>query len=334
MEKPSRTGRLACKVVRLSTSLPVFGKQLQNGELRKKLEEREPKWHCPPPLQQFAIPMDTFSMEFLVKRQQAGEETEDEELEQALARYREKGVILQLHGGGYYGAMRNKYREFAGLYNEVSGDMAVLTIDYRVAPEHPYPAALEDAVEAYRWLLQHFEPERIFVVGDSAGGGLALALVLWLKDHRVELPRAIVTMSAWTDLTKSGESYKENFEKDPLFGRNPDSLVYKEGYYKGQDPRNPYISPVEGDFSGFPPMLMQVGEYEMLLSDTRQVAQKAREQGVRVYEHMYPGMFHVFQMGSLMYPESRQAWVEIGRFLRRFQKKGIVVSKPREVPGD
>lgn len=322
--QPSRKGVLARKVIRMSTRLPVLGKQLQNGELRKKLQGREPKWRCPSHLEIFEISLERCQMELLVRKPDTkeGEGHSWDSLETAIQAYCKKGVILQLHGGGYYGRMNNRHRDFAGLYNEVSDDMAVLTVDYRVAPEHPYPAALQDATEAYQWLRQKkFPAERIFVVGDSAGGGLALALVLWLKNQEQDLPGAVVTMSAWTDLTKSGESYQENFEIDPLFGRNRESLVYKEGYYKGQDPKNPYISPIEGDYKGFPPMLMQVGEYEMLLSDTREVAKKARSQGVKVVEHIYPGMFHVFQMGELLYPESRQAWVEVGKFLRRWNKR-------------
>lgn len=157
-------------------------------------------------------------------------------------------------------------------------------------------------------------------MGDSAGGGLALALCLYLRDYDIRLPRGIITMSAWTDLTKSGESYQENFEIDPIFGGTKNSLVYKEGYYKDSDPENPYISPINGDYHGFPPMLMQVGEYEMLLSDTLTVAEKARKAGVPVKEHMYNGMFHVFQMGLLLYPEAKEAWIEVGRFIRKLSK--------------
>ena len=233
----------------------------------------------------------------------------------------ERGIIIQLHGGGYYGKLHNTYRDMAGLYNELSQGFDVLSVDYRVAPDNPYPAALDDAVAAYEWALKRDYPkENIFVVGDSAGGGLALALCLYLRDHNIQMPAGIITMSAWTDLTKSGESYEEKFDIDPIFGGSIDTLVYKEGYYRENDPEDPYISPVNGDYTGFPPMLMQVGEYEMLLSDTMTVAEKAKQAGVSVKEHIYPGMFHVFQMGLTRYPESKEAWVEIGKFFRYVRK--------------
>ena len=117
-------------------------------------------------------------------------------------------VILQLHGGGYVGRVRNAYYVFAGLYNEVSRGCAVLTPDYRVAPEHKYPAALEDAIASYKWLLdQGYSGEQIIVAGDSAGGGLAMCLTMYLRDHNMPVPGGLVAMSPWTDLTASGESY-------------------------------------------------------------------------------------------------------------------------------
>ena len=122
-------------------------------------------------------------------------------------------------------------------------------------------------------------------------------------------------MSAWTDLTKSGDSYQEKYDADPVFGGTRKSLVYKEGYYADHDPMDPYISPVNGNFRGFPPLLMQVGEMEMLLDDTLSVGAKARHAGGRVKVHVYPGMWHIFQMGFNLYPEATEAWKEIGRFL-------------------
>lgn len=225
-------------------------------------------------------------------------------------------IILQLHGGGYVGAMRNAYRMFAGLYSEVSHGMSVLTVDYRVAPEHPYPAALLDAYAAYQWLLdQGWFSEQIILVGDSAGGGLAMALCHYLKDMGKQLPCGIVAMSPWTDLTASGESYDTNYERDPLFGRTRESLIYNKDYVGENDPMDAYISPLFGDFREFPPMLIQVGSYEMLLSDSVSVTAKAREQGVKVRLSIYEGMFHIFQMAAKMLPESKRAWVEIGKFI-------------------
>lgn len=225
-------------------------------------------------------------------------------------------VILQLHGGGYVGALKNSYRTMAGLYSEVSKGADVLTIDYRVAPENTFPAALEDALVAYEWLLSHgYCEEDIILAGDSAGGGLAMAMCHYLIDRDRSLPLGIIAMSPWTDLTASGKSYEDNYEIDPLFGNTRDSLIYDNPYIGAHNPKNPYISPMFGDFTGFPPMLIQVGTNEMLLSDSESVAMKAKEAGVRIRLSVYEGMFHVFQMAATLMPESKKAWAEVGRFI-------------------
>lgn len=212
--------------------------------------------------------------------------------------------------------MRNAYYVFAGLYNEVSHGCSVLTPDYRVAPENPYPAALEDAVASYQWLMDKgYFGEQIILGGDSAGGGLAMALCMYLKDHHMPMPCGIVAMSPWTDLTASGESYETNYEKDPLFGNTKESLIYVNDYAGDHDKMDAYISPLFGNFKEFPPMLIQVGSIEMLLSDSVSVAAKARQQGVKVRLSVYEGMFHVFQMAYLNIPESKRAWAEVGKFI-------------------
>lgn len=294
----SIAGKVIRDMIAHVTNDNLIGRKIKSGELRKKMVE--PPWHCPDIFSMTVIEMEHFNMEWLELRENPNTDK----------------VILQLHGGGYIGAMRNAYRMFAGLYCEVSGGMSVLTIDYRVAPEHPYPAALEDAVAAYQYLLDEgWFAEQIIVAGDSAGGGLAMALCHYLKDHHMMLPCGIIAMSPWTDLLASGESYDTNYEKDPLFGNTRDSLIYNKDYVGDHDPMDSYISPLYGDFRGFPPMLIQVGSYEMLLSDSVSVAAKARLQGVRVRLSIYEGMFHVFQMAAKMMPESRRAWVEIGKFI-------------------
>ena len=315
-DRISIRGRTARKMVKVANHLPLPGGQSQAGQLRAKLYQRERMWDCPEHLNLSVISMEHFTMELLSRKR------EMEDTENNTDDWKLPGIVLQLHGGGYYGRMHNTYRDMAGLYNEISKGYDVLSVDYRVAPEHPYPAALEDALAAYQWIMERGYPlEKLIVAGDSAGGGLALALCLYLRDHDIPLPAGIITMSAWTDLTKSGESYQENFDIDPIFGGTMDSLVYQEGYYKDSNPEIPYISPVNGDYHGFPPMLMQVGEYEMLLSDTKTVARHAMDAGVTVKEHIYPGMFHVFQMGLLLYPEAKEAWIEVGRFIRYLRKK-------------
>ena len=294
----SIAGKVIRDMIAHVTNDNLIGRKIKSGELRKKMVE--PPWHCPDIFSMTVIEMEHFNMEWLELRENPNTDK----------------VILQLHGGGYIGAMRNAYRMFAGLYCEVSGGMSVLTIDYRVAPEHPYPAALEDAVAAYQYLLDEgWFAEQIIVAGDSAGGGLAMALCHYLKDHHMMLPCGIIAMSPWTDLLASGESYDTNYEKDPLFGNTRDSLIYNKDYVGDHDPMDSYISPLYGDFRGFPPMLIQAGSYEMLLSDSVRVAAKARHQGVRVRLSIYEGMFHVFQMAAKMMPESRRAWVEIGKFI-------------------
>lgn len=280
-----------------ATADNLIGRKLKNGELRKKLVEKP--WKVPEHYTLTVIRERECRMEWL-------------ECEQK----NEKLVLLQLHGGGYIGGMRNAYRSFAGLYSELGRGMSVLTVDYRVAPEHPYPAALEDAIFGYNWLLKKgWQGAEIVVAGDSAGGGLAMALCMYLRNQNRELPAGIIAMSPWTDFTQSGSSYKDNYHRDPLFGNTRDSLIYNKDYVQDNDTTNPYISPLYGNFTGFPPMLIQVGGYEMLLSDSELVAEKAKRAGVKVRLSVYKGMFHVFQMALLLLPESKKAWREAGKFL-------------------
>ena len=296
-QEASVQGTLIRELIARFTSDNLIGRKIKNGELRKKLVE--PSWNVPEGFSMTEIKLETFTMEWLEP-----------------AKVNSDKVLLQLHGGGYIGAMRNAYRNFAVAYSEIGHGMRVLTIDYRVAPEEPYPAALEDAVSAYEWLLeQGYQGEQIILAGDSAGGGLAMALCMYIRDHAMPLPCGIVAMSPWTDMTSSGESYETNYEKDPLFGKTKDSLIYNRDYVGLEDPKNPYISPLFGDFSGFPPMLIQVGSYEMLLSDSLRAAECAKKQGVKVRLSVYEGMFHVFQMAMHLMPESKQAWKEAGKFI-------------------
>lgn len=291
-------GRVVAELLSHITNDFQIGKKIKSGELRRRL--KEPPWIVPDCFTMTNIDMDNFSMKMLSLKKNPCEDY----------------VILQLHGGGYMGAVRNAYYVFAGLYNEVSRGCSVLTPDYRVAPENPYPAALEDALASYQWLLDHgYYGEQIILAGDSAGGGLAMALCMYLKDHDLPMPVGIVAMSPWTDLTASGESYTTNYEKDVLFGNTRESLIYQNDYPGEHDRMDCYISPLFGDFRDFPPMLIQVGSDEMLLSDSVSAASKAREQGVRVRLSVYEGMFHVFQMGYLNIPESRKAWAEVGKFI-------------------
>lgn len=319
-------------VIALATSLHGIGPLIQNGTFRKRVAEIEPPWHPPRGFSLVPMEMPDFSMELLLHQNEffsnnsleylktddsnmpedrAGKEDTAERL---LTENRE--VVLQLHGGGYIGKMKNAYRDFAVLYARMPGERAVLSVDYRVAPEDPYPAALEDAYAAYQWLLEMgCRGSQIIVVGDSAGGGLALALCLYLKDKGEPLPKKLVLMSPWTDLAATGDSYETNFEKDPLFGNTTDSMIYSNAYYGENDPKTPYISPLYGNYEGFPPMLFQVGGAEMLLSDSARAAKKAKAAGCEVQLTIYDEMFHVFQLGMKKMKESREAWKEIEEFL-------------------
>ncbi|HOA30383.1 MAG: alpha/beta hydrolase [Clostridia bacterium] len=206
-------------------------------------------------------------------------------------------AILQLHGGAYTRSLKDNgmtYRRAAVQYARISG-AAVLTVDYRVAPKDPYPAALEDALLAYNWLLDNgFTAENIIIVGDSAGGGLALAIVLFLRDNNMPMPAGLITMSAWTNL-----NYKRR----------------KPAYVGNERADNPYISPVYGEYHDFPPMLMQAGGDEIILNDTLKVAAKAKDAGVLVTQTTYPGMFHVFQMLFPELEDANKAWEEVEEFI-------------------
>lgn len=232
-------------------------------------------------------------------------------------------AILQLHGGGYLSPFRNPYRTLAGLYSEAARGAMVVSVDYRVAPENPYPAAVDDALAAYLWILQAgYLPEKVIFGGDSAGGGLAMALCHRLKRLGIALPAGIVAMSPWTDLTTSLPSYKDKFDVDPVFGNSRSEVIFDNPYPGEENPKNPEISPLYGDFEGFPPMLIQVGSEEMLYSDSEAVAAKAKEAGVKVKFSVYEGMFHVFQLSAMLMPESKKAWFEVRRFMDEITGQG------------
>ena len=226
-------------------------------------------------------------------------------------------IILQLHGGGYVVKIKNIYYNTAVNYSEAGHGMSVLSPDYRVDTEAKYPGALEDAVASYQWLLDRgFKGEQIILGGDSAGGGLAIALTMYLRDHNMPLPCGIIAMSPWTDLTLSGESYTLNFELDPLFGNSNETLLYESEYAGDHDKKDPYISPIYGNFRDFPPMLIQVGSTEMLLSDSVTAASMADIAGVDVRLSIYDDMFHVFQLAGKLFPEAKKAWEEIEQFIQ------------------
>jgi epsilon-lactone hydrolase len=183
--------------------------------------------------------------------------------------------VLYLHGGAYVCGSPSHYRDFIWRI-AAAATARVLCLDYRLAPEHPFPAALDDAVNAYRWLLaEGADPSRIAVMGDSAGGGLVFATLLRLRDEGAALPAAAVALSPWTDLALTGSSLERNARADPVL-RTEHSPSLADLYLAGADARNPYASPLYGDPTGLPPTLIQVGSDEILCDDAVRMADKLR----------------------------------------------------------
>lgn len=209
-----------------------------------------------------------------------------------------KYVILYCHGGGY-STGSHIYARTLTTKLAASTSMDVLSFDYRLAPEHPYPAATEDAMKAWDYLmLLGYGARDVIIAGDSAGGNLALSLVLKLKEQERLLPRGLVLMSPWTDLTSSGKSHKTRAEVDPVL----DADYLKQmitNYADGCELSDPYISPLFGDFKGFPPVYIQAGDNEILLSDSEMLHKKLIRANVSVKLDVFKGMWHVFQMSPL-----------------------------------
>ena len=206
-----------------------------------------------------------------------------------------KYIILYCHGGGYSTGSSLYARTLTGKL-AASTSMDVLSFDYRLAPEHPYPAAIEDAMQVWNYLmLLGYGARDIILAGDSAGGNLALSLTLKLKEEGRLLPRGLVLMSPWTDLTSSGKSYISKAEIDPVLnGAYLEKMI--RNYAEGQELTNPLISPLFGDYVGFPPTYIQVGNNEILLDDSVMLYKKLLKANVSVKLEMFKGMWHVFQM--------------------------------------
>jgi acetyl esterase/lipase len=224
--------------------------------------------------------------------------------------------VLYLHGGAYRLGAPSTYRHFT--WRIASAAQArVMVIDYRLAPEHPFPAALEDAVSYYCWLLaEGADPRQIAVIGDSAGGGLALALLLKLRDSGLPLPAAAVVLSPWTDLALTGASITLNAKFDAMVHAE-DVPKFAADYLAGADPRHPYASPLYGDPTGLPPTLIQVGSEEVLRDDAVRMAERMQRAHCQAELQLWPGMPHVWHLFAPILPEAREAIVEISKFLQR-----------------
>ncbi len=223
------------------------------------------------------------------------------------------GIILYLHGGAYALGSVNVHRNFLARLAKAC-QMKVLAIDYRLAPEHPFPAALVDALSAYQWLLsQGYEPAEIVIAGDSAGGGLAIAALISLRDDSLPLPACAVCISPWVNLACMQEKNRNN--NDPLL--NPTILEVYSRYYAGEsDAANPLISPVFADLHGLPPMLIQVGTNEILLDQVEEFCEKARQANVKIALGSWQGMFHVFQIFPIL-PETKLSLQNIAQFIAK-----------------
>ena len=224
-------------------------------------------------------------------------------------------AVLYFHGGGYVIGSIATHRELAARISAASG-ARVLLIDYRMGPEHRFPAGVEDAVAAYRWLLDAgFAPGRIAFAGDSAGGGLTVAALLAVRDAKLPLPSTGVCISPWVDLEGSGASMTTKAAEDPMVQKAP--LLLLAGHYLGSaNPRSPLASPLYADLHGLPPLLIQVGSAETLLDDSTRIAEKLRAAKVDVELEVWPEMIHVWHAFGML-PEAGRAVERIGQHLRK-----------------
>ena len=234
-------------------------------------------------------------------------------------------AVLQLHGGAFVTGLNDLYRTMAVRFCDMADGAAVYTLDYRLSPQYPYPSQQNDVMDAWHYLTvtQGYAAEQIIVTGDSAGGNLVLNLGLRLRDSGQPLPAALIAFSPWADLSNSGESHLKNATKDPTFGiaekvfDGVTPVGVPTDYTDGLKAQNPYVSPTFGNYAGFPPILLQAGELEVLLSDSQLIYDNAVSHGVDCTLTVYSGMFHVFQGSLDLLPESREAWAEVRAFVQR-----------------
>jgi acetyl esterase/lipase len=226
----------------------------------------------------------------------------------------EDRVILYLHGGGYVMGSINTHRAMIARISRAA-KARVLAIDYRLAPEHPFPAAVDDATTAYKWLLsQGYQPGKIIIAGDSAGGGLTFSTLVSLRESGTPLPAAAVPISPWTDLAATGASLKTRAKADPMVGDS--GLAPMAQHYAGKhDVKHPLVSPLYADLKDLPPLLIHVGDAEILLDDSTRIAERAKAAGVDVTLEVWPEMVHVWHVFAKILPEGQQAIDRIGEFV-------------------
>lgn len=226
-------------------------------------------------------------------------------------------AVLYLHGGAYTVGSCDSHRALASHIAQAS-QTRVLLLNYRLAPEHPFPAALDDAVRAFTWIGQTLalEASRIVVMGDSAGGGLSIATALRLRDTGNPLPRALICLSPWSNLTLSGASVGQLLGKDPFFSSTDRIRESAKAYAGGHSLSHPEISPLFASLSGLPELHIQVGAQEILLSDSLDLIESAKQFGVTTTLEVWPGMWHVWQIFCDLMPESRHAIMQIGAHVK------------------
>ena len=224
-------------------------------------------------------------------------------------------ALLYLHGGGYVIGSPKSHRHMVGALAVDSG-LAVFSADYRLAPEHPFPAAVDDAVAAYKGLLDSgIASARLAIAGDSAGGGLTVATLVALRDKGLPLPACAVAISPWCDLSQGGEAYRARAKRDPIVSK--DSLDHlATAYLNGTDPKMPLASPAYADLNGLPPLLIQVGTEEALYDDAMTLKARAEAAGVEVSLESWGGMVHVWHIFHPILSEGRDAIARVGRFLK------------------
>lgn len=229
------------------------------------------------------------------------------------------GTLVYLHGGAYAVCSAATHRQVTGAF--ARRGFRVFAPNYRLAPEHPFPAALDDVVAVYRGLLAAgSKPEDIAVAGESAGGGLTLALLVRLRDEGLPLPGAGILFSPWADMSLEGESLRSNEALDPMF--HGIHAAYVASLYVGDtDPRDPHLSPVHADLSGLPPLLVHVGATELLLDDSRRIVARAEAAGVRVSFTIWRDVVHGWQLMSAVLPEARRSIDEAAAFIRGARAK-------------
>jgi epsilon-lactone hydrolase len=224
-------------------------------------------------------------------------------------------AVLYLHGGGYAIGSLNTHRRMAYDISAACG-ARVLLIDYRLAPEHPFPAAVDDAAKAWRWLLQQgLSASRLAIAGDSAGGGLTIATLVNLRDLKLALPACAVAISPWVDLEGIGTSMTARSAQDPMV-QKPGLLWMAEMYLSGKDPKTPLAAPLHADLKGLPPVLVQVGSAETLLDDATRLAEKLHTAGGEVRLAVWPNQLHVFPFFAPILSEGRDGCLEIGTHIR------------------